>query len=203
MILIFLFARGMLGRIRLLSFLLLLLIRLLLFYRLCVRIFLWLCLVVLLIIGDVGVELIPSYKFQSPVVLVSITAICSGDSPVVLANSPIHASNDCVVGVPSVGQVSCPALSPAAPTPADVVSPNVAPTHVAVSNNNCCINFSDSLIIGDDAELSVDNYVSFVDSGEETLAVVGEKGIVMPLVDVPISILSNAKMLTHIVRDVR
>ncbi|PKU65117.1 hypothetical protein MA16_Dca004732 [Dendrobium catenatum] len=152
------------------------------------------------IIDDVGVELISSCQFQSLVVPICVAGICSSGSPVLfiehfaVLDSPIHVINYYVVHVPFAGQMSYPILSSASPALSnvvrsmnEVVSPNVAHVLVTVSDSIFCINLSDSSIVGYGAELSVD-------CGEETLANVGDEGSVMPLVDVPVSIISNANI---------
>ncbi|PKU64788.1 hypothetical protein MA16_Dca012652 [Dendrobium catenatum] len=183
-----------------------------------------LCPVVVAPDGIVGVDSVmhglpaPSNYHVSPVVFSPILPSLGG-SPVVLVESVVVLDSPINVGLVR----SSPVLSPVANAPADafcssissdvdgelvvyggvdgVVSPNLAPANVDVSDINCCVNFNDSPSYVDGEDLVVGKSTYSVDSGEEALAIVGEAGVEVPLVDVPISIISNANLFAHLGRD--
>ncbi|KAH0449604.1 hypothetical protein IEQ34_020296 [Dendrobium chrysotoxum] len=122
--------------------------------------------------------------------------------PPVLVDSNVVSVNASDVGV------SNPELSPLARSIGDlvvsgaavgVVSPNVP--HAIVSGNdiNCSVNLIDSPIAG--VEFFGGMSASLADSGDKVLAVVEEAGVVMQLVDVPISVISNANLLPSVDRN--
>ncbi|PKU60329.1 hypothetical protein MA16_Dca028157 [Dendrobium catenatum] len=71
------------------------------------------------------------------------------------------------------------------------------PGRLSLNANNCCIDLIASTTCADVVEMSGDNFVSLVDGDGETLAEMGNAGVVEPLVDVPLFVILNVDMLAH------
>ncbi|KAH0460791.1 hypothetical protein IEQ34_008366 [Dendrobium chrysotoxum] len=89
-----------------------------------------------------------------------------------------------------------------APLPIDCTNiDSVDGVDVSIDANNCCINLIASPTCADVVEVSGDNLVSLLFGRGEASTELSNAGVVVSLVNVPISVISNVDMLAHLARD--
>ncbi|PKU59571.1 NADPH-dependent codeinone reductase 1-2 [Dendrobium catenatum] len=121
--------------------------------------------------------------------LVGTVLVSNPFSPIVSPAAPLSIVAACSIGssITNGGLAVCGAFD-------GDVYPVVTPARLAMNDINCCINLRGSPTCAEVADLSDDNSVSLVDGGGETLVELGEAGVVVPLIDVPIYVISNANI---------